>query len=330
MGKRRGAPVDAMGEDDAAPTLEAVPTLPPSFDEDAGVHAGDEMQEIDFDVDIMQDTDLDAAFHLMQRYCPVGWGYHVDEVINPLCHSPITSIVKVPDEANTAEEGAMLNDNGEQIYGIVGILNLEIMRRTPGNRPLFEALNAPATTEEDTLPDISTILSEDSLRDRPVALIVNERMTNLPVELGAQLHANLFEELSGKQGPGAMEECPQEAHPEYEYYVILTKVRMNADKALAEHEAEQRALLAAAQGKRVRARADDETSQRVREASSLAINEDTSLFLRAEELVYFRHRDPSIAVKRYILDDDISRDVVIAPVVIHKRSIPALVCGLLE
>eukprot|EP01061_Rhynchopus_euleeides_P018104 TRINITY_DN29946_c0_g2_i2.p1 TRINITY_DN29946_c0_g2~~TRINITY_DN29946_c0_g2_i2.p1 ORF type:complete len:360 (+),score=167.35 TRINITY_DN29946_c0_g2_i2:47-1081(+) len=286
----------------------------------AGVHTGDEMQQIDFDVDMMQECDVDPAFHLLQRWCPVRWEYNVDEVISPLCASPITSVVKIPDDYNT-DDLKMLNDEGMQIFGIVGLINMHAMRQSAANRTLFDNLSLPSTTEDMGRADIGTILTEESLRQKPVALIMNERLTNLPPELGAQLHVNLFEELAEKQVPGV---DPKEAHPQYEYFLILSKVRLNADKELEELEEEKRALLAAAKGKPARP-TQKKRAPAPTDSAEPAISETKALFSRSEEMYYFRHRDTSFATKRYILDEELSREVVIAPIVVHRSKMPAVI-----
>eukprot|EP00754_Rhynchopus_humris_P036593 Rhum_TRINITY_DN18694_c0_g1::Rhum_TRINITY_DN18694_c0_g1_i1::g.168113::m.168113 len=314
-------------------------------DEEQKILPGDEEQMVDFDVNAMEPGDVDSSFHLMQRWCPVPWAFQLDEVLVPLSKSAVTSIVKIPDDFNTDEDTQLLNDGGEHVYGVLGYVDMASLLPSRDSKVLFDALCAPATTEETSKADIATLLTPAALKEKPVCLVVSERLANLPPEVGAQLHVNMFEEMAEKAAEG---EAGVHAPGHFEYFLIFVKVRLDADKELDEVEEEIRTLEQASkagqnpnkkldqlrraretqkqQADKARSSSCGGRKKKVAAAGAggdekLKIAEDTALFTRAEEIFYFRHRDPRFAVKRYVLDPDVSSKVVIAPVVVHRNQI---------
>eukprot|EP01060_Flectonema_neradi_P007766 TRINITY_DN15485_c0_g1_i1.p1 TRINITY_DN15485_c0_g1~~TRINITY_DN15485_c0_g1_i1.p1 ORF type:complete len:324 (+),score=65.06 TRINITY_DN15485_c0_g1_i1:122-1093(+) len=280
--------------------------------EDVGevIHEGDEQQIVDFDVNVMEAEDSDGVFHSLQKWIPPEWMINMDDFVQPMLTSPITSIIKIP---QYDEPGVDLGNDKSDVYGTLAIVSLQ-EGSSQGMQTLLQKLRSSATTEEVQKRDLSTVLSPESLKSHPVALIINERVVNIPSEVGAQLHVNMFEELVDfeKNNPG---------HPKFEFFLIMSKVRMNADKEVEKIEALERM--------KNKQRAMAESSKRTNTGdATLAINEENTLFTRAEEIFYFRNRVPDVAVKRWVLDPETSNDVVVMPLLVHRSSLPKLVSGI--
>ncbi|KAJ9441542.1 Protein BCP1 [Diplonema papillatum] len=327
-GKKRAAPTeneDVMEQPQVQPTVsddvgmeEGEEEEEEEDEEDEEIHDGDELQEVTFDVNAMEPSDADATFHMLQRWVPLTWCIDMDDIITSIAESTITSIVKVPEDVNK-DPGVDLGDEND-VLGILGVVHLtdENLKKYQGVNTLLRKLSAVGSTDEPTKTDISTLFTPESRKKHPVALIVNERLVNLPKELGSQLHVNMFTELAGLEAEKAL--------PVAEYFVVIIKVRLNADKeadVLEQEEAAAKNLPASGPKKKTkRAKPVQEVKTRP------AISEETALFGRAEEIMYFRNRDPAFAVKRFILDETSPNDVVVAPVVVHRSKLSKLVADI--
>eukprot|EP01064_Diplonema_japonicum_P013802 TRINITY_DN2135_c0_g1_i1.p1 TRINITY_DN2135_c0_g1~~TRINITY_DN2135_c0_g1_i1.p1 ORF type:complete len:328 (+),score=86.49 TRINITY_DN2135_c0_g1_i1:61-1044(+) len=281
-------------------------------EEEAQIHEGDEMQEVLFDVDVMEGCDQDGVFHILQRWVPPLWCLDMDEVVGRLGKSELTSIIKIPDQNQDPEVN--LGDDKNDIYGVVGIVDLATQPQ------LVQKLSITATTEEVSKQDLSELISPAALKTSPVGLIVSERLVNLPAELGSQLHVNLFEELA---------ENP-ELSGKFEYYMLLARIRMRADEELDELDRQKQKLEEEA-GMVPKNAAKQQKKKKVKPAAGaeeLLVTEQTCLFTRPEEIFYFRNRHMPTAVKRFILDPEISSDVVTVPIIIHKSQIPKTIEGI--
>eukprot|EP01059_Diplonema_ambulator_P013261 TRINITY_DN23791_c0_g1_i1.p1 TRINITY_DN23791_c0_g1~~TRINITY_DN23791_c0_g1_i1.p1 ORF type:complete len:343 (+),score=99.17 TRINITY_DN23791_c0_g1_i1:56-1030(+) len=278
-------------------------------EEEEQVHKGDEVQEVLFDVDVMEGSDQDGVFHILQRWVPPAWCCDIDKVVNKLGESEITSIIKIPDQPDPEVN---LGDDRNDIYGAVGIIDISTLP------DLVQRLSTPATTEEVTKKDLGAHLTPEALSAHPVGLVVSERLVNLPAELGSQLHVNLFEEIS--QSP---------ISEKFEYYLIIARVRMRADEELDEMDkAREQAMKEAGVLPKKQTKQPKKKLRSKLADGALAITEDTCLFPRPEEIFYFRNRHVETATKRFILDPDISADVVVAPILVHKTAIPKVVEGI--
>ena len=279
-------------------------------DTGADIHEGDEQQLVDFDVNVMEESDSDGVFHSLQKWVPADWMIMMDDFITPMLQSPITSIIKIPQQD---EPNVDLGNDKHDVYGALSIVCL-VDNSSQGMQTLLQKLRSSATTEEVHKGDISSMLTPEALKNHPVALIVNERVVNIPSEVGAQLHVNMFEELIEFEKDNSN-------YPKFEYFLIMSKVRMNADKEVEKIEALERMK----NKQRAMKKPAASTKRSNAGEQQLAINEENTLFTRAEEIFYFRNRVPDIAVKRWVLDAEASTDVVVMPLLVHRSSIQKVV-----
>eukprot|EP00756_Hemistasia_phaeocysticola_P013121 Hpha_TRINITY_DN15252_c2_g8::TRINITY_DN15252_c2_g8_i1::g.68132::m.68132/K15262/BCP1, BCCIP; protein BCP1 len=246
-------------------------------EEEEEIEEGEEMQEVFFDVDRMEARDADSLFHLLQRWLPGEWPVDLDDFCKALQTSAFTSVVKIPDPNAIDDQGRSRGKEEEEapeIFGCIGVVDIGRNQKLAGVKALLDALRRPAATDEVAKKDLGEWLAPAALERAPVGLIVAHRLTNLPAELGAQLHVNMYDELAAEKALG-----------HFEYFLVLARVLLDAGET---EDAEE--------SKRAQKRA---RRQAAAQAPKPVIGEDSCLFLRPEELFYFRHRHLECGVKRF-------------------------------
>lgn len=244
-------------------------------EEEEEVEEGEEMQEVFFDVDRMEERDTDSLFHLLQRWLPGEWPVDLDDFCKALKTSAFTSVVKIPDPNSLDQPGKKEEDDEpSEIFGCIGMVDLGRNQRLGGVKVLLEALRRPAATDEEGKKDLGEWLAPAALERAPVGLIVSHRLTNLPAELGAQLHVNMYDEVAAEK-----------TLERFEYFLVLGRVLLEAGEPIEVEESKRAQKRARRQG--------------AAKAKKPSIGEESCLFLRPEELFYFRHRHLECAVKHF-------------------------------
>ncbi|KAL9657097.1 hypothetical protein ABK040_002723 [Willaertia magna] len=116
-----------------------------------------------------------------------------------------TGVMKDDDEVDPSEWNWSLD-----MYGVISLLDMKEFKKKQSIKQIKSYILQKCIDKE-KYNQINEIF--DSSR---VGLIVNERVINLPIEVGGMLHINLFEEIQREQD--------ENNHPAFDYFLILTKV----------------------------------------------------------------------------------------------------------